>query len=79
MLEIAMALRLKGIAGSDAIAEMTGRELDEVEGALQTMVEAGHAQETPRGLRLLPEGNQSLETNKQEQRQRHHHTNNKNN
>ena len=44
MLEIAMALRLKGIAGSDAIAEMTGRELDEVEGALQTMVEAGHAQ-----------------------------------
>ena len=41
-----MALRLKGIAGSDAIAEMTGRETDEVEGVLQTMVEAGHAQET---------------------------------
>ena len=56
VLEIAMALCLKGIAGSDAIAEMTGREIDEVEGVVQTMVEAGHAQETPRGLRLLPEG-----------------------
>lgn len=51
-----MALRLKGIAGSDVIVEVTGQDAETVEAALQTMVDAGHAQETPRGLRLLPEG-----------------------
>ncbi|MEC8985896.1 MAG: MarR family transcriptional regulator, partial [Actinomycetota bacterium] len=69
MLEIAMALRLKGIAGGDAIAEMTGRETDEVEGVLQTMVEAGHAQETPRGLRLLPEGKEWVDSLLDEERE----------
>ena len=69
VLEIAMALRLKGIAGSDAIAEMTGRETDEVEGVLQTMVEAGHAQETPRGLRLLPEGKEWVDSLLDEERE----------
>ncbi len=62
VLEIAMALRLKGIAGSDAIVEVTGHESDEVEKALGAMVEAGHAQETPRGLRLLPEGKEWIDS-----------------
>lgn len=56
MLDIAMALRLKGIAAADAIAEASQADADAVAAALATMVEAGHAQETPRGYRLMPEG-----------------------
>ena len=48
---------------------MTGREIDEVEGVLQTMVEAGHAQETPRGLRLLPEGKEWVDSLLDEERE----------
>lgn len=56
MLDIAMALRLKGIASADHIAETTGADPTVVADTLAQMVEAGHAQETPRGLRLMPEG-----------------------
>ena len=56
MLDIAMALRLKGIASADHIAETTGADPAAVADALAQMVDAGHAQETPRGLRLMPEG-----------------------
>lgn len=56
MLDIAMALRLKGIASADHIADTTAADPAAVTAALAQMVEAGHAQETPRGLRLTPEG-----------------------
>ena len=47
MLDIAMALRLKGMASADGIAEATGATADEVTGVLETMVAAEHASETP--------------------------------
>lgn len=56
MLDIAMALRLKGMASVDGIVEATGASAQEVSSALETMVAAAHASETPRGLRLTPEG-----------------------
>ena len=56
VLDIAMALRLKGIADAAAIAEMTGASTDAVDSVLATMVESGHAKETPRGLMITPEG-----------------------
>lgn len=56
MLEIGMALRLKGMAGVDGLVEASGAGTDEVDAALAAMVEAGHASETPRGFRLLPDG-----------------------
>lgn len=56
MLEIAMALRLKGMASAEGIAENAGVSVDEATAALTSMVEAGHAGETPRGFRLMPEG-----------------------
>ena len=56
MLDIAMALRLKGMASADGIAEATGATTDEVAAVLETMVAAEHASETPRGHRLTPEG-----------------------
>ncbi len=64
-----MALRLKGIAGSDAIVEVTGQDAATVETALAAMVEAGHAQETPRGLRLLPEGKEWVDSLLEQERQ----------
>ena len=69
VLEIAMALRLKGIAGSDVIEEITGQDTATVESALQAMVQAEHAQETPRGLRLLPEGKDWVDELLDEERQ----------
>lgn len=56
MLDIAMALRLKGIADTDAIVHMTGAAPDAVQQVVATMIEAGHAKETPRGLMITPEG-----------------------
>ncbi|GIS56011.1 MAG: hypothetical protein Ct9H90mP30_6960 [Actinomycetota bacterium] len=56
MLDIAMALRLKGIASNEHIAEITGKGQAEVDDVLNMMEEKSYAQETPRGLRLLPEG-----------------------
>ena len=51
-----MALRLKGIASNEHIAEITGKGQAEVDDVLNMMQEKSYAQETPRGLRLLPEG-----------------------
>ncbi len=56
MLEIAMALRLKGMASAEGIAEATGAALSDVEAALATMEAAEHAAASPRGYRLSPEG-----------------------
>ena len=56
MLEIAMALRLKGLADAGVIADMTGSSPDEVEAVLSTMLAAGHAKESPRGLMITAEG-----------------------
>jgi len=56
-----MALRLKGMASVDGVAEASGASGDEVEAALASMVEAGHASETPRGYRLLAEGKEWLD------------------
>ncbi|MGI9621807.1 MAG: hypothetical protein ACR2PK_03140 [Acidimicrobiales bacterium] len=56
MFEIAMALRLKGMAGPEAVAEVTAIDSTEVEQVLIQMVDAGRASETPRGYRLTPEG-----------------------
>jgi len=56
MLEIAMALRLKGIASNQQIAEVTGEDQETVDEVLGKMIAGSYAQETPRGLRLLPEG-----------------------
>lgn len=56
MLEIAMALRLKGMASVEGVAEASGCPVDEVAAALAQMVEADHASETPRGFRLMPDG-----------------------
>ncbi len=56
MLDIAMALRLKGIASNEHIAEITGKGQAEVDDVLNMMEEKSYAQKTPRGLRLLPEG-----------------------
>lgn len=56
MLEIGMALRLKGMAGVEGVAEASGCPANEVTAALAQMIEAGHASETPRGFRLMPEG-----------------------
>ena len=56
MLDIAMALRLKGIASNEHIAEITGKGQSDVDDVLNMMQEKLYAQETPRGLRLLPEG-----------------------
>ena len=56
MLDIAMALRLKGMASVDGIVEATGASSDDVASVLETMVAAEHASETPRGHRLTPEG-----------------------
>ncbi len=56
MLDIAMALRLKGMASPEGIAEATGVDVGEVTAALASMVEAEHASESPRGHRLTPEG-----------------------
>lgn len=56
MLEIGMALRLKGMAGADGVAEAVGATEDAVAPVLAQFVEAGHASETPRGFRLTPEG-----------------------
>ena len=56
MLMIAMALRLKGIASNEHIAEITGKGQPDVDEVLNMMINESYAQETPRGLRLLPEG-----------------------
>ena len=56
MLEIAMALRLKGIASNEHVAEVTGKDQQTVDEVLASMVAESYAQETPRGLRLLSEG-----------------------
>lgn len=69
LLEIVMALRLKGLAGSDVIAEITGQDTVTVESVLQVMVQSEHAQETPRGLRLSPEGKEWLDGLLDEERQ----------
>ncbi len=61
MLEIAMALRLKGMAGADGVAEAVGSSTDDVAPVLASMVESGHAGETPRGFRLTPEGKEWLD------------------
>ncbi len=61
MLDIAMALRLKGMAAPEAIAEATGAAPEDVASALATMTVAEHAQETPRGYRLTPEGKDWLD------------------
>ena len=58
MLDIAMALRLKGIASNEHIAEITGKGQSDVDDVLNMMQEKLYAQQTPRGLRLLPEGKQ---------------------
>ena len=55
-LRIAMALRLKGIASAEAIAESADVALDATEAELQAMVAAERAGDTPRGFRLLPAG-----------------------
>lgn len=56
MLEIGMALRLKGLGSAEAIAEEAGVTQDEAAAALATMTEAGHAKETPRGHMITAEG-----------------------
>ncbi len=56
MLEIGMALRLKGMTSIDTIAGLTGLDHDDVEAVVAKMVQARHASETPRGFRLTPEG-----------------------
>ncbi len=56
VLEIAMALRLKGMAAVDAIADVSGASAAEVTSAVQEMVDAGYAVDSPRGFRLTPEG-----------------------
>lgn len=56
MLEVGMALRLKGIAGAEAVAEALGVGVADASSALDALVAAGHAQESPRGHRLTPEG-----------------------
>ncbi len=56
MLEIGMALRLKGIADSDVLTAVTGVPASDVDRVLSKLVAAGHASETPRGFRLTPEG-----------------------
>jgi pyruvate,orthophosphate dikinase len=56
MLEIAMALRLKGMADAAGVGEAVGLSADEVAPVFAEMVAAGHASETPRGHRLTPEG-----------------------
>lgn len=61
MLDIAMALRLKGIASAESIAEMTATPVADVEAALAEMEAAGHAGSTPRGFRILPPGREWLD------------------
>jgi pyruvate,orthophosphate dikinase len=61
MLEIAMALRLKGMAGADGVAEVVGSSAAEVAPVIAEMAAAGHASETPRGFRLTPEGKSWLD------------------
>ena len=56
MLDIAMALRLKGIASNEHISEITGKGQSDVDDVLKIMIDNEYAQETPRGLRLMPEG-----------------------
>ncbi len=56
MIELGMALKLKGLAMPDAIAHMTGMDETEVTSALAALVAEGRAGETPRGHRLTPEG-----------------------
>ena len=49
MLDIAMALRLKGIASNEHIAEITGKGQSDVDDVLNMMQEKLYAQQTPRG------------------------------
>lgn len=56
-----MALRLKGMASAEGIADAAGVSTDEAAAALAAMVDAGHAAETPRGYRLMPEGKDWLD------------------
>lgn len=56
MIELGMALKLKGLAMPDAIAHMTGMDEAAITSALEEMVADGRAGETPRGHRLTPEG-----------------------
>lgn len=56
MIELGMALKLKGIAGVDALAESAGVSVEDATAATAQWVEEGKAAETPRGLRLTPEG-----------------------
>ena len=50
MLDIAMALRLKGIASNEHIAEITGKGQSDVDDVLNMMQEKLYAQETPRAV-----------------------------
>ena len=61
MLDIAMALRLKGIASKEHISEITGKGQSDVDEVLNMMQEKSYAQETPRGLRLMPEGKEWID------------------
>ena len=61
MLELGMALRLKGMASADGVADAAGVSVDEATAALAAMVEAGHAQDSPRGFRLTPDGKARLD------------------
>tara|TARA_B100001250_G_scaffold401826_1_gene414158 strand:- start:860 stop:1474 length:615 start_codon:yes stop_codon:yes gene_type:complete len=69
MLEIAMALRLKGIASNEHIAEVTGQDQETVDGVLAHMIAESYAQETPRGLRLLSEGKDWVDSLLKEERE----------
>tara|TARA_B100001250_G_scaffold205312_1_gene176246 strand:+ start:1552 stop:2166 length:615 start_codon:yes stop_codon:yes gene_type:complete len=69
MLEIAMALRLKGIASNEHVAEVTGQDQETVDEVLGHMIAKSYAQETPRGLRLLPEGKVWVDSLLEEERE----------
>lgn len=69
MLDIVMALRLKGIATSDHIAEVTGKDQKAVNDVLDSLISDSYAEETPRGLRLLPEGKEWLDHLLEDERQ----------
>jgi pyruvate, orthophosphate dikinase len=53
-----MALKLKGIASVEALAEAAGVATADAQAATTQWVADGLAAETPRGLRLTPEGRQ---------------------
>jgi pyruvate,orthophosphate dikinase len=56
VIDLAVALKLKGIASADALAETAGVASADAATASAQWVADGLAMETPRGLRLTPEG-----------------------